>query len=58
MAAEAAGFSAREARGHKVTRVVSPTISVRQRLREIWLSRELMIYLVRTCCCGTSSRWG
>jgi ABC-2 type transport system permease protein len=48
MAAEAAGFSAREARGHKVTRVVSPTISVRQRLREIWLSRELMIYLVRT----------
>ena len=28
MAAEAAGFTAREARGHKVTRVVSPTISV------------------------------
>jgi ABC-2 type transport system permease protein len=48
MAAEAAGYSAREARGHKVTRVVSPTISVRQRLREIWLSRELLIYLVRT----------
>ena len=48
MAAEAAGFSPREARGHKVTRVVSPTISVRQRLREIWLSRELLIYLVRT----------
>jgi ABC-2 type transport system permease protein len=48
MAAEAAGFTAREARGHKVTRVVSPTISVRQRLREIWLSRELLVYLVRT----------
>jgi ABC-2 type transport system permease protein len=48
MAAEAAGFSAREAHGNKVTRVVSPTISVRQRLREIWLSRELLIYLVRT----------
>jgi ABC-2 type transport system permease protein len=47
MAAEAAGYSAREARGHKVTRVVSPTISVGQRLREIWLSRELLIYLVR-----------
>ena len=48
MAAEAAGFSARQARGHKVTRVVSPTIGVRQRLREIWLSRELLVYLVRT----------
>jgi ABC-2 type transport system permease protein len=48
MAAEAAGFSAREARGNKVTRVVSPTISVRQRLKEIWLSRELLVYLVRT----------
>jgi ABC-2 type transport system permease protein len=48
MAAEAAGFTAREARGHKVTRVVSPTIGVRQRLREIWLSRELLVYLVRT----------
>ena len=48
MAAEAAGFSAREARDNKVTRVVSPTISVRQRLREIWLSRELLVYLVRT----------
>ena len=48
MAAEAAGFTAREARGNKVTRVVSPTISVRQRLREIWLSRELLVYLVRT----------
>jgi ABC-2 type transport system permease protein len=48
MAAEAAGFSARQAQGHKITRVVSPTISVRQRLREIWLSRELLVYLVRT----------
>jgi ABC-2 type transport system permease protein len=48
MAAQAAGFTAREARGHKITRVVSPTISVRQRLREIWLSRELLVYLVRT----------
>ena len=42
MAAEAAGFTAREARGNKVTRVVSPTISVRQRFKEIWLSRELV----------------
>jgi ABC-2 type transport system permease protein len=48
MAAEAAGFTPREARGHKVTRVVSPTISVGQRVREIWLSRELLVYLVRT----------
>jgi len=48
MAAEAAGFSPREARGNKVTRVVSPTISVRQRFKEIWLSRELLVYLVRT----------
>jgi ABC-2 type transport system permease protein len=47
-AAEAAGYSAREARGHKITRVVSPTISVRQRIREIWLCRELLVYLVRT----------
>ena len=31
-----------------MTRVVTPTISVRQRLHEIWLSRELLIYLVRT----------
>ena len=31
-----------------VTRVVTPTISVRKRLREIWLSRELLIYLVRS----------
>jgi ABC-2 type transport system permease protein len=48
MAAEAAGFTPREARGNKVTRVVSPTISVRQRFKEIWLSRELLVYLVRT----------
>jgi ABC-2 type transport system permease protein len=48
MAAQAAGYTAREARGHKITRVVSPTIGVRQRLREIWLSRELLVYLVRT----------
>ena len=31
-----------------VTRVVSPTISVRKRLGEIWRSRELLVYLVRT----------
>jgi ABC-2 type transport system permease protein len=48
MAAEAAGFTSREAHGNKVTRVVSPTISVRQRFKEIWLSRELLVYLVRT----------
>jgi ABC-2 type transport system permease protein len=48
MAAEAAGFTERQAHGHKVTRVVSPTIGVRQRMREIWLSRELLVYLVRT----------
>jgi ABC-2 type transport system permease protein len=48
MAAEAAGLPTRGTRAHKVTRVVSPTINVRQRLREIWLSRELLVYLVRT----------
>jgi ABC-2 type transport system permease protein len=48
MAARAAGLSAQEARDNKVTRVVSPTISVGQRMREIWLSRELLVYLVRT----------
>jgi ABC-2 type transport system permease protein len=48
MAAQAAGFSAQEARDNKITRVVSPTISVGQRMREIWLSRELLVYLVRT----------
>src|ERR1700727_1920192 len=48
MAAEGAGFSAQEARGNKITRVVTPTISVGQRLREIWISRELLVYLVRT----------
>ena len=47
MAARAAGASARDRRGSD-TRVVTPTISVRQRLREIWLSRELLTYLVRT----------
>ena len=46
MAAEAAGVS--QARRGSVTRVVTPTISVRKRLHEIWLSRELLIYLVRT----------
>jgi ABC-2 type transport system permease protein len=48
MAARAAGFTARESQGNKITRVVSPTISVRQRMREIWLSRELLVYLIRT----------
>ncbi|HMK62736.1 MAG TPA: ABC transporter permease [Acidimicrobiales bacterium] len=48
MAAEAAGVSARAARSGGTTRIVTPTISVRKRLREIWLSRELLIYLVRT----------
>jgi ABC-2 type transport system permease protein len=48
MAAEAGGASAREARRASGTRIVTPTISVRQRLREIWLSRELLVYLVRT----------
>jgi ABC-2 type transport system permease protein len=45
MAMEAGG---RRGKQNSVTRVVTPTISVRQRLREIWLSRELLIYLVRT----------
>ena len=48
LAAEAAGISRSAARRGSVTRVVTPTISVRKRLREIWLSRELLIYLVRT----------
>ncbi len=48
MAAEAAGAGARDARRGSGTRIVTPTISVRKRLREIWLSRELLIYLVRT----------
>ncbi len=48
MASQAAGLSARVARRGDSTRVVTPTISVRKRLREIWLSRELLIYLVRT----------
>jgi ABC-2 type transport system permease protein len=48
MAAEAGGLSERAARHGHNTRIVTPTISVGQRLREIWLSRELLIYLVRT----------
>ena len=48
MAAQAGGASARVARRGTNTRIVTPTISVRKRLREIWLSRELLIYLVRT----------
>ena len=48
VAAEAAGVSRVAARRGSVTRVVTPTISVRKRLREIWLARELLIYLVRT----------
>ena len=48
MAAEVAGVGERAIRRGSVTRVVTPTISVRKRLREIWLSRELLIYLVRT----------
>jgi ABC-2 type transport system permease protein len=48
MAAEASGIGTRQARRGSVTRIVTPTISVRKRLREIWLSRELLIYLVRT----------
>lgn len=48
MAAEAAGIEGRVARRGSVTRVVAPTVSVPERLREIWLSRELLIYLVRT----------
>jgi ABC-2 type transport system permease protein len=47
-AAEAAGAGSRDSRHGSVTRIVTPTISVRKRLREIWLSRELLIYLVRT----------
>jgi ABC-2 type transport system permease protein len=48
MAAQAVGDGRTIGRAEKVTRVVSPTISWRQRLREIWLSRELLIYLIRT----------
>jgi ABC-2 type transport system permease protein len=47
-AAEAAGVNRIVARRGSVTRVVTPTISVRKRLHEIWLARELLIYLVRT----------
>ena len=48
MAARAAGESERTSRRGSTTRIVTPTISVRQRLREIWMSRELLVYLVRT----------
>jgi len=48
MAAEAAGLSARQVQRGSVTRIVTPTISVRKRLHELWLSRELIVYLVRT----------
>ena len=48
MAAQAAGVDRRAARQLTGTRIVTPTISVRKRLHEIWLSRELLIYLVRT----------
>jgi ABC-2 type transport system permease protein len=47
-AAVAAGVSRTAARRGTVTRVVTPTISVRKRLHEIWLARELLVYLVRT----------
>jgi ABC-2 type transport system permease protein len=48
MAARAAGDGERAAKRGSSTRIVTPTISVRKRLREIWLSRELLVYLVRT----------
>jgi ABC-2 type transport system permease protein len=44
----AARAASRGLRRASSTRVVTPTISVPKRLREIWLSRELLIYLVRT----------
>jgi ABC-2 type transport system permease protein len=47
MAARAAAGERDVGRGGG-TRVVTPTISVPKRLQEIWLSRELLIYLVRT----------
>jgi ABC-2 type transport system permease protein len=48
MAARAAGARSRDAGQLGGTRVVSPTISVPKRLQEIWFSRELLVYLVRT----------
>ena len=48
MAAQAAGVEPRQARRGSTTRIVTPTIGVRKRLRELWLSRELIAYLVRT----------
>lgn len=47
MATAASGVDDRAPRG-TVTRIVTPTIGVRKRLRELWLSRELIAYLVRT----------
>ena len=49
-AAEVAGAGPRNAQRGTVTRVVTPTISVRKRLlaRILALPRELLIYLVRT----------
>ncbi len=48
MASVAIDPAVRDRASRSVTRVVTPTISVRKRLRELWLSRELLIYLVRT----------
>jgi ABC-2 type transport system permease protein len=48
MASVAGDSSVRDRPSQSVTRIVTPTISVRKRLRELWLSRELLIYLVRT----------
>ena len=48
MAAQAGGLDPREARRATGVRIVTPTTSVRKRIREIWLSRELLVYLVRT----------
>ncbi len=48
MASVATDPSVRDRPSRSVTRVVTPTISVRKRLRELWLSRELLTYLVRT----------
>ena len=41
-------MSERVARQGANIRIVTPTVSVRKRLHEIWLSRELLVYLVRT----------
>jgi ABC-2 type transport system permease protein len=47
MAIQVARMNRATADREMVTRVVTPTISVFKRLREIWLSRELLIYLIR-----------